>query len=416
MADPVRDQYEAYPYPSRDPQDEKRRLIEGSPSHILEINHYVFAGGRDFRAPFRALFAGGGTGDGLIMLAQQLADAGSPAELVHLDLSTASRRIAEARAAARNLDRIKFVTGSIEAIPTLDLGRFDYIDCCGVLHHLPDPEAGLRHLAAALAPGGGMGLMVYGALGRTGVYPMQSLIRAIAPADGAADRIAVARRLLRHLPSTNWLARNPADGDHLNPGDAGLYDLLLHAQDRAYLVPALRDLLEGAGLALAGFVEPWRYRPESYVSDRPLQARFSALDPWGRAAAAEILAGNLKTHMLYAVPEARAGTSVADGSRPEAVPVLRGIDGPGFARQLKPGGSLTLKSDGLELRFPTPDDAGPILAEIDGRRSRAEIGERLRAAEPGRWQGARFDAAFEATCGFFTGLNRLFFGGLPGRS
>ena len=44
MGDPVRAQYEAYPYPARDPQDERRRLVTGSPSHLLEIEHYLFAG------------------------------------------------------------------------------------------------------------------------------------------------------------------------------------------------------------------------------------------------------------------------------------------------------------------------------------------------------------------------------------
>ena len=42
----VREQYEAYPYPARDPGDEAGRLITGSPSHILEIEHFVLAGGR----------------------------------------------------------------------------------------------------------------------------------------------------------------------------------------------------------------------------------------------------------------------------------------------------------------------------------------------------------------------------------
>ena len=65
----VHDQYEAYPYPARDPEDEAHRLITGSPSHILEIEHFIFAGGR--ASNLRALVAGGGTGDGAIMLAQQ---------------------------------------------------------------------------------------------------------------------------------------------------------------------------------------------------------------------------------------------------------------------------------------------------------------------------------------------------------
>ena len=64
MTDEVRAQYEAYPYPAREPAEERKRLIVGSPSHILEINHHLFGGRRDFKRPFRALFAGGGTGDG----------------------------------------------------------------------------------------------------------------------------------------------------------------------------------------------------------------------------------------------------------------------------------------------------------------------------------------------------------------
>ena len=414
MSDAVQDQYEAFPYPARDPKDENRRLVEGSPSHILEINHYLFAGRRDFRQPFRALFAGGGTGDGVIMLAQQLADAGTPAELLHLDISAAARRIAETRAAERGLGSVRFVTGPIEAIPSLDLGRFDYIDCCGVLHHLADPAAGLALLAGALAPDGGIGLMVYGALGRTGVYPMQALIRLLAPAAPLADRVGLARRLLRRLPQTNWLARNPAVADHVAGGDAGLVDLLLHARDRAYLVPELRQLIEGAGLALAGLVEPWRYEPESYLADPALEVRFAGLDRWERAAAAELLAGNLKTHVAYVVPKARDGLTVADPASGDAVPVLKGSDGQTFARQLRPGGVLTLRSDGLELRFPVPEGAGPVLAQIDGRRSRSAIAAALAAAEPERWRGDRFDRAFEATYRLFHRLNRLFIGGRPG--
>ena len=50
MSDPLIEQYEAYPYPARDPADEAKRLIEGSPSHLLEIDHYLFA---EFAEPAR---------------------------------------------------------------------------------------------------------------------------------------------------------------------------------------------------------------------------------------------------------------------------------------------------------------------------------------------------------------------------
>ena len=110
MIDRLRAQYEAYPYPPRDPADEAKRLITGSPSQIAELNHYVFAGGRDFTRPFRALVAGGGTGDGAIMLGQQLKDTGGPGEVVYLDISEPSAAIARARAESRGLDNIRFLS------------------------------------------------------------------------------------------------------------------------------------------------------------------------------------------------------------------------------------------------------------------------------------------------------------------
>ena len=211
----VQSHYESFPYPARDPADERRRLLTGTPSDLSELNHYSFGGRRDFRQPFRVLVAGGGPGDASIMLAQQLTDAHALAEVVLLDISRPSIEVARARADVRGLTNLRFVEGSLLDLATLDLGRFDYIDCCGVLHHLPDPLAGLRQLTAALAEGGGMGLMLYGALGRTGIYHLQEILRLVAPPglpDG--ERLSRTRLLLRALPESTWFRRNPFLHDH----------------------------------------------------------------------------------------------------------------------------------------------------------------------------------------------------------
>jgi len=407
VPDPVREQYEGFPYPPRDPREEAKRLIEGSPSHILEIDHYLFAGGRDFTRPLRALIAGGGTGDGTIMLAQQLQDRRCPAEIIHPDLSTAARRVAEERARARGLTTIRFVTGSLLDLPELGLGTFDYIDCCGVLHHLPDPAAGLARLVEALADDGGMGLMLYGAIGRAGVYDVQKMLRLVAPAERESDavRLDLARRLLDQLPATNRFVRNPAVGDHLSAGEAGIYDLLLHSRDRAFTVPEIMALLQTVGLRLVTFIEPWRYLPASYLADGALRRRIEALAPSDQAAFAELLAGNLKTHVFYAVRQGR-GDSVASPDRPEAVPLLRRDDGPRLAAGIKPGTRLTAHIDGIDIRFPLPRLAGPILARIDGRRSLAEIHAALDEASRLDWPG--FKSEFDRLYSVFNGLNRMF--------
>jgi SAM-dependent methyltransferase len=170
--DEVQAQYEAYPYPERKPTDERKRLITGSPSLPVEMDHWLWGGKRDWSQPLRALIAGGGTGDALIQLAQTLTDAGRAYDITYIDMSVAARRIAEKRAAVRKLDGVTFVTGS--PLDAGTYGPFDYIDCCGVLHHLPDPQAGFDALASALAPDGGLGVMVYAPHGRSGVYPLQA--------------------------------------------------------------------------------------------------------------------------------------------------------------------------------------------------------------------------------------------------
>ena len=400
----VRAQYEAHPYPARDPKDEVKRLVEGSPSHLLELKHYLFAGGRAMPKKLRVLVAGGGTGDATIMLAQHLKDAGWPAEIVYLDISDASRAIASARADARGLGTIRFIGGAIEELATLAPGPYDYIDCCGVLHHLVYPAGALSILAAQLAPAGGMGIMVYGELGRSGVYETQAMLRAIGGDRPVAQRLDLARRLLKQLPATNRFRRNPAVADHLAGGDAGLQDLLLHARDRAYLLPELIELVGGAGLEIAALIEPWRYQPERFLNDPHLLKQLASLDWLERAVFAEALTGNIKTHVAYLV---RAGENAGRGASaddPSLIPVLKGFDGPALARGLKPGAGITVQADGLTLKLPLPARAGPILALVDGKRSIGEIVAAL--AEGG--DDARIEADFRATFDVFNALNRLF--------
>lgn len=403
--DDVRAQYEALPYPPRDPRDEAIRLITGTPSHILEVNHYLFAGRLNFSRPFRALVAGGGTGDACIMLAQQLADRRCPGEVVYLDLSTAARQIAEARAKARSLRNIQFVSGSLLDLPSMSIGTFDYIDCTGVLHHLPDPAQGMASLASVLQPEGGIGVMLYGEYGRSGVYPLQELLRTLAPPSMALeDRIAMAKRLIRFLPTTNLFRRNPYLNDHVTGGDAGLYDLLLHSCDRAFTVPEIATLTAAAGLRVVAFLEPVRYEPSTYMSDPVIARQASSLPLVDRAAFAERLAGNLRTHVFYAT---RAGfDTVARPEDSQAIPVLREMDAQKLAAGLQPGTPLVANLDGFPWRAQLPALAPRIVSQIDGRRSVAEIYTSL-GMQGSLPQWEEFYAQFEDLYVKLNGVNHL---------
>jgi SAM-dependent methyltransferase len=373
--DPVKRHYEAYPYPERNPADEARRLIVGSPSHPLEIDHFLFRGQRDWSAPFRALVAGGGTGDALIMLAQVLRDAGCPADITYLDTSAASRAIAEARAQARGLTGIRFRTGDLLTAP--ELGPFDYIDCCGVLHHLPEPQAGFDALSAALDPAGGMGLMVYAPYGRTGVYPLQQALRALLADDDPDQQLKLAKKIVGQLPATNWFTRNTFVGDH-TASDAGFYDLLLHSQDRPFDVTALDGALAAAGLARVSFLQAERYNPVRYLpKSADIDARLACLDATGRAALAERLAGDMKAHVVYAAKADRAAQAMAQPTA-AAVPHLAAVAPGPLAQQIAQQGGFNCDTGGVSYRVEIPKSAAPIIAHLDGHKPLAAIAEAVR--------------------------------------
>ncbi|MCQ0093894.1 bifunctional 2-polyprenyl-6-hydroxyphenol methylase/3-demethylubiquinol 3-O-methyltransferase UbiG [Roseovarius sp. M141] len=369
----VKIQYEAYPYPHRDPADEARRLVTGSPSHPLEIDHFLFGGRRDWAQPLRVLVAGGGTGDGLIQLAQMMAQLGRPADITYVDLSAASRRIAEARAQARGLKGIRFITGSLLDAP--DWGPFDYIDCCGVLHHLPDPAAGFSALHAALAPeaaerGGGLGFMVYAPYGRAGVYPLQAAFGALFQGLAPEARLKAAKALVADLPAGHPFVGNPNLGDHKD-SDAGFYDLLLHSQDRAFDVSDLLEVLDVSGWALSGFTMPALY-DLSRIAPVP-----EHLDAAQQMAVAEQLRGTIKTHVAYAVPKG-ASRGLADGRSQALVPHLKGVQAAPLAQAIARGQKPKLNSGGIDAVLSLPKDAAPLIAAIDGRRNLTGIAQTAR--------------------------------------
>jgi SAM-dependent methyltransferase len=397
-------QYEAFPYPHRDPRDEAKRLIVGSPGHLREIDHWVFGATRPRSRPLRVLIAGGGSGDATIMLAQQMAREGREGSVTWLDRSTAALKIAQSRAAVRGLTNIVWEQRSLLDLPDSGLGPFDYIDCCGVLHHLPDPDMGVRALLSVLAPGGGIGLMVYAPHGRTGVYMLQDGLRLLAPADqDPATRLDVARRVMKHLPETAWLRANRSVTDHLNGGDAGLYDLLLNPRDRAYTVPALHDLLNGAGLTVACWVEPIRYDPVPLLPDPRLRSRIAGLSELERATLAEALAGNIAAHIVYCTRTSEPPVR-ADPFSPNAVPVCREMPGDELAKGIQANHTMFVGLDGLRVPVPVPPMAGAILPLIDGKRSVGEIGETLAA----RGIGAEaFSRAWQTLFPALERINRL---------
>jgi SAM-dependent methyltransferase len=363
----VRDQYELYPYPLRNPEDDRTRLVRTVGGNLDGINQAVFGGRRDFSKPFRVLVAGGGTGDTLIYLAQQMADRGIPGEVIYADLSTASRRIAEQRAAVRGL-KITFITGSLLDIARLAPGPFDYIDCSGVLHHLPAPDAGLAALTSVLAEDGGMGLMLYGTLGRAGVYPMQAMLRQLAPdLLPAAERIAICRKLIAALPATNPLRRNPILEVSPNWDDNELFDMFLHSQDRSYTVDEIARMADAAGLRTTSFVPAAQYEPASFCPDPSLMMRLDGTSPVQRAALAESLSAIAHKHIFTLVRRDNPVVAPTPAD-PNAIPVWH--DG------------FTFPADDIGGTYQFGKTRGPVITQITVTPAVAAVAKRIDGNTP----------------------------------
>ena len=378
---PVRDQYEAYPYPPRDPARELQRLYTTQLSQLRLANHAVWGGARALAGGFRVLDAGCGTGDNTVFAAHQLRNSG--AEVVGLDLSEASLAITRARLQARGLEGVKLVQGRIEEVGSLGLGTFDYIISAGVLHHLPSPAAGLAALVGVLRPRGALGLMVYGRYGRTAIYQLQELFRLLAPASlPAPERVHRARLVLSRLGADHWasLARGAWEGEVQEFGDAGLFDLFLHSTDRAYSVPEVHHWLDEAGLRLVRFDAPVLYRPESYGGSAE---HFAHLSPVERQAAAELLNGHLRKHTFYAVRRDDAPAAPPASSDEGAVPTwLHADTGAGISKQLEAGQTLSLNYEGVGYQQALTPVTRALLLAVDGRKTMGELIDQVQARFP----------------------------------
>lgn len=364
MSKNLQEQYEAYPYPHRDPKNSAPiiTLI----NDLALIGHYGF-GGKNWcdDKDCRVLIAGGGTGDATVHLAEQFAKANPNAEIIHLDLSQASIDITQARLDHKELKNVKVIQGSLLDLPKGDLGTFDYINCSGVLHHLENPDQGAQALCSALKDHGVMSIMLYGEYGRRIIYDIQNMAKMVTAKDeDLADRIPVVREILDTLPADNPL-RNMFP---LEMPDNELVDRYLHSQDRAYTVPQIYEMMDSAKLQLISFLPSANYNPLPFISEGDLHKRISALPEEQKLAYAEIMHGTMGRHMFFATKSSNTLPPPPDLENLSFIPVL-----------IAAGERLRQTSfpNGVEFAKPFPERLEPphlrIVSKFDGKTSLEDI-------------------------------------------
>ena len=362
--------YERHPYPPpvddvaayRKAWDEKRRRAD---SHL-------FWPAEPYRDDRSVLVAGCGTTQ-----AAHYALRWPRAQVVGIDVSANSIAFTQELKRKHGLANLELRQLPVERAAELGQG-FEYVVCTGVLHHLPDPDAGLRALHDVLKPTGALHVMVYAPYGRTGVYMLQDYCRRLGvgvTAPEIRDLAASLKALSPDHPLAPLLRNAPDFADK-----AGLADALLHPQDRSYSVPQLLDFLDRADLAFGRWVRQAPYLPWcGALASTPHHSRLAGLTAEVQYAAIELFRGTMIRHAVVAYRKdrpARGAPIDFDGDAWLGYTPIRLPDTLAVRERLPLGAVAVLINRNhtyTDLYLPIDARQERLLAAIDGKLTIAEI-------------------------------------------
>jgi SAM-dependent methyltransferase len=399
VAAQVGDFYESHPYPP--PVDDLEAYRQAWDDRRRRTESHLFWPAEPYRDDRSILVAGCGTTQ-----AAHYALRWPRARVVGIDVSANSIAFTQELKEKYGLENLEVHQLAVEHAG--DLGEtFDYVVCTGVLHHLPDPDAGLRALHAALEPSGALHAMVYAPYGRAGVYMLQAYCRRLgigSTADSIRDLAASLKALPPDHPIAPLLRKSPDFAVR-----AGLADALLHPQDRSYSVPQLFEFLGRADFVFGRWVRQASYLPWcGALASAPHHPLLVELSPEEQYAAIELFRGTMVRHAVIAYKKDRPVQAHAisfEGAEWLRYIPIRLPDTVAVRDRLPPGASAVLINRNhtyTDLYLPIDARQERMLNAIDGERTVAEIcgdrgDDRSRACDffqqLWRWDQIVFDAS-----------------------
>ena len=359
------------PYPAPLTTLDEHRELYKNPDRRRAQYHLLWPT-EPMRGDLEILIAGCGTSQ-----AARYAMREPDARVIAIDISEMSLRYTRDLQKKYDLQNLEIHQLRVEEVGKL--GRtFDQIVCTGVLHHLPDPNLGLRALREVLRPNGAMQLMVYAPYGRAGIYMMQDYCRLLGINTSDED-LRDLGETLKTLPPNHPIANVMREAIDFNHPDA-LADALLHPLDRAYSVPQLYDWLKRCGLSFGRWVEQAPYLPQcGLMAKSPHARRLASLPSPVQHAAVELFRGTMVKHNLIAYRDDRSGevqpvTFVGDQWR-EYVPIT--LPWTVCVRERLPAGCVAVLINRAhtfkDLILTVDETEDQLLRAIDEKRTLGEI-------------------------------------------
>ena len=238
----VQAQYEENPYPRW------RYLSMGIKSNFLNIltsnikpntvnSEYKFINPN-------VLIAGCGTGQQLENIVCY-----ENSNILAVDLSLTSLAYAKRKIQELNFKNIEFLKGDILDLPRMNK-KFDIIECVGVLHHMQNPNMGLRALLDVLEPHGVLKLGLYSEIARKHIIEARNFIKKKNLSSHVMD-IRNCRELIKKNKNIKSLNKITYNYDFYST--SSLRDLLFHVQEQRFTLNKISKMLNVFNLEFLGF-------------------------------------------------------------------------------------------------------------------------------------------------------------------
>lgn len=237
----VQAQYEESPYPRW------RELRSGGETTLPALLKRLFP---TITPPLPAekpavLIAGCGTGRHALRTAKRVIGS----EVTAIDLSRRSLAYGARQAEAHGITNVTFAQADLVDLPD-NLGRFDLIEACGVLHHMADPEAAWKDLLSFLAPHGVMKVALYSEQARQDVIAVREMVGKRIDRL-TLDEIRSLRKELMALPEDHPAASVTKELDFYSL--SGCRDFLFHRHEQRFDIPRIAKAIDDLGLDFLGF-------------------------------------------------------------------------------------------------------------------------------------------------------------------
>jgi len=298
--------------------------------------------------------------------------------VVGIDLSAASLAHEQYLKEKHDIQNLELHQLSLEDASSLGQS-FDLIVSSGVLHHLPDPDAGLRALGEVLRPHGVIFVMLYGLYPRIGVHMMQEAFRILGLQQDAAGVEMVKYTLSHVVPQRHHINRYP---DPDRGFDAGLVDTFLHAREKAYTVADILQMVAASGLKLQGWGDNYDYSLARLIPDRqdPIREAIAKLPLADQWRCVELIGQSFARHFFLVCRPDRPESDYTLDFESEAwldyVPIVRSDVKILGERLARPGEdavvrSLTFSRVGHRVELEAFE--GTLFRQIDGKRTINEL-------------------------------------------